>query len=49
MLAAQIGCIITTKMYISGAYKQVMGKFMKRQPNGKRQTRELPEKKFDSS
>lgn len=23
LLHAQIGCIITTKMYISGAYKQV--------------------------
>jgi hypothetical protein len=26
-----------------------MGKFMKRQPNGKRQTREPPKDSFDSS
>jgi hypothetical protein len=30
-------------------HKTVMGKFMKRQPNGKRQTREPPKENFDSS
>ena len=29
--------------------ENVMGKFMKRQPNGKRQTREPPKNNFDSS
>ena len=38
---------VYTKVY--SAYIQVMGKFIKRQPNEKRQTREPPKDNFDSS